>query len=321
MEQSHFVLSVAEGAEICHRVAVVIPAYNEARFIGSVVLMARQHVDTVIVVDDGSTDQTVAIARQAGAIVLEHEENLGKGAALNTGFDYARKLEAIDVVVTIDGDGQHLPEEILDVARPILNGETDIVIGSRFLSRKSDIPGWRKIGQHALTIATNVSSGTALTDSQSGFRAFSKKVFSVFYFDSRGFSVESEMQFIIHSLGLRVKEVPISVVYAEPPKRNPIMHGLQVLRGILTLVGQYRPLLFLGGGGLITISMGVLWGLWVVNIFNERHTLAIGYALISVLLCIIGSSALFTGVMLYSITGIIKDLKKSFENALRNQPQ
>ena len=107
------------------RVVVVIPAYNEERFIGSVVIQTKSYADTVIVVDDGSSDNTAVVATSAGALVVKHETNQGKGVALNTGFAYARSLGA-DVVVTIDADGQHDSAEIHAVVDPVLDGDADI---------------------------------------------------------------------------------------------------------------------------------------------------------------------------------------------------
>jgi glycosyltransferase involved in cell wall biosynthesis len=292
-------------------IVIVIPAYNEARFIGSVVLQASEF-GTVIVVDDGSSDHTALIAANAGATVLRHEVNLGKSEAINTGFDYAKTLKA-DVFVMMDGDGQHLCGEIPTVIAPILKGEADIVVGSRFLQVKSRIPRWRVFGQHALTMATNLSSGFHLTDSQSGFRAFSPLVVASLNFDTQGFSIESEMQFLAKERGLRISEVPISVLYAEPSKRNPFNQGLQVLNGIVRLVSQHRPLFFFGGGGLVVLLLGLIWGGYVVDIYSRLHVLAVGYTLISVLLTIIGASALFTGLMLNSLIVLMKDIKKSVD--------
>jgi glycosyltransferase involved in cell wall biosynthesis len=299
--------------------AVIIPAYNEARFIGSVVIQARCYAATVIVVDDGSQDDTVKVAEAAGALVVRHEINSGKGVALKTGFHHARQLAGVMAIVTVDGDGQHNCNEIPEMTRPILEGRADLVVGSRFLGKKSDIPRWRIFGQHALTIATNLSSRSSLTDSQSGFRAFSRKMLDVFVFDSNDFSVESEMQFVVRKAGLHVIEVPISVVYEEPPKRNPVMHGLQVLNGILHLVSTYRPLFFFGGGGLTLLTLGVIWSFYVIDRFYRVGTLPIGYALISVLLLIIGSAAFFTGVMLHSIRGLMNDIKKTIERVQKSQ--
>jgi glycosyltransferase involved in cell wall biosynthesis len=136
-----------------------------------------------------------AVARLAGADVLIHNRNQGKGVALENGLAYALSLD-VDAVVAMDGDGQHRPNEIPDLVRPILDEEADMVIGSRFRDVKSKIPWWRQIGQHALTYVTNTTSQIKSTDSQSGFRAFSRQAVESMDLRSTGFSVESELQFI-----------------------------------------------------------------------------------------------------------------------------
>ena len=288
-----------------NRIAL-IPAYNEARFIGSVVLQAQKYVDRVVVVDDGSTDKTAKIAEDAGADVLSLPENMGKARAVSEGISYLRRLRPTAVVM-IDGDGQHDPHQIPNMLAPIESAQADMVIGSRFVGIKSEIPRWRVVGQHALTIATNVASGVYTSDSQSGFRAFSAETLPYLDFYAEGFSIESEMQFIVAEQGLRLAEVPISVVYEEPPKRNPIRHGLQVLNGVLRLVGQMRPLLFFGVPGLSVFSIGLFVGMWVLQIGHTSSQLAMGYALFSVLLCIIGVMSLATGFILHSMRALVVD--------------
>lgn len=296
----------------CHQSVAVIPAYNEERFIGSVVLKARKYVETVIVVDDGSTDDTGEIARAAGAVVLRHERNLGKGAALNTGFEKARELGA-EAIVTVDGDGQHLIEEMPLLLAPVLRGEADIVVGSRYLERRPSMPLHRIWGHRVFTFLTNLLSGVRVTDSQSGFRAFSPRAVKALPFSSRGFSVESEMQFLAREYDLRMVEVPITPCYKDRPKRPVIAHGLIVLNGVLRLVGQHRPLLFFGVPGMAILVFGLLWGAWVVNIYRNTQTLAVGYALISVFLCIVGALALFTGIILHSIRGLLLEIKAAMK--------
>ena len=289
------------------RVVVVIPAFNEERFIGSVVVQAKSYAESVIVVDDGSSDKTAEVAVAAGALVVQHETNKGKGGALNTGFAYARNLGA-DVVVTIDADGQHDVEEILAVVEPVIREQADIVIGSRYLVNRSEVPQHRIWGHWAFNFLTNQVSGTAVTDSQSGFRAFSPTSLEKLFFSSAGFSVESEMQFIAGEHNLKLVEVPITIYYHDAPKRSVWAHGLTVLNGVLRLAGQYRPLLFFGLSGLIMLLAGIFWGMRVASIFRTTQQLAIGYALISVLLFIIGNIALSTGVILHSIRGLLINL-------------
>lgn len=283
----------------------VIPAHNEDRFIGSVVLKTRRYVDRVLVVDDGSTDHTAQVADDAGATVIRHDQNRGKAEAINTGLRRARELAA-DVVILIDADGQHNPAEIPLLLAPVEAEQADVVVGSRFLGKRSAIPRWRVWGQHVLTAATNVASGVALTDSQSGFRALSRKAVNALSFRPEGgFSIESEMQFLVQQHRLVVDEVPVQMSYAEGPKRNPFRHGFQVLNGILALVSQHRPLFFFGIPGLVLLVLGLLLGAAVVNIYNAHQSLAIGYALVSVLLDLVGLQTLFTGIILHSIRAFL----------------
>lgn len=293
----------------------LIPAYNEERFIGSLVLAVRAYVDRVIVVDDGSSDRTAEIAERAGATVVSHTANQGKAAGVNTGFAYIRQLRP-QAMVMLDGDGQHAAEDIPAVLKPVLSGHADIAVGSRFLAVKSDIPAYRQIGQHGLTLVTNLTSGVAVSDSQSGFRAFSAQAIERLSFSQSGFSIESEMQFLVRDHKLRVAEVPIKVAYAEPAKRSPLGHGVQVLNGILQLVGQTRPLLFFSIGGLASLLAGMLLGTYIIHIYAQTHNLAIGYGLITVLLCVVGVLLLFAGFILHSTREMIIEMQRSIVQRL-----
>lgn len=288
------------------KLVVVVPAFNEERSIGSVILKAHKYADIVLVVDDGSTDATAEIAEAAGAVVLRHEQNLGKGTALATGLYGAQKHNP-SIVVTLDADGQHLPEEVACVAAPILKGQADIVVGSRYLEPKSRVPFHRILGHHVFNFITNQMSGVSLTDSQSGFRAFSPRALHAMSFHSAGFAVESEMQFWAQEQDLKMIEVPITIHYHDKPKRPVLVHGLMVLNGILRLIGQYRPLLFFGVPGLLILLIGLISGLWAIDAYRKFQTLAVGIALIGVLFTTIGLLTLFTGLILHSIRGLLID--------------
>ena len=294
----------AAGPQPAPRLVAVIPAHNEERFIGSVVLQTRPHVHSVIVVDDGSTDATGAVAEAAGAIVVRHHTNCGKGAALNTGLCRARELNPAAVVM-LDADGQHAPAEMGPVVAPALAAEADIVVGSRYLHAETATPKHRVWGHRAFNLLTNLTSGVPVTDSQSGFRAFSARALDCIQFSSKGFSVESEMQFLAQQHDLTLVEVPITIEYQDESKRPVIGHGLMVLNGVLQLIGQHRPLLFFGVPGLAALLAGMGWGVWVVRIYAQSQELAVGYALLSVLLTIVGSLGLFSGIILHSLRGML----------------
>jgi glycosyltransferase involved in cell wall biosynthesis len=240
-------------------------------------------------------------------MVLRHPRNLGKGAALNTGFDAARKLHPRAVVI-LDGDGQHQAEEIPALIKPVLSGEADMVVGSRFLDVRSRIPFVRALGLRGITLLSNLGSGLNLSDSQTGFRAFSRRALDSISFRTEGFSVESEMQFLAQQLGLKTVEVAVSCTYEDAPKRGVLGQGFEVLNGILRLVGQHRPLLFFGVPGLTALLLGMAWGAWVVEIYRRTQLLAVGYTMIAVLMCIVGSVALSTGIILHSLRGLLLDL-------------
>ena len=293
-----------------HRVVAIIPAHNEERFIGSVVLMTRRFADAVIVVDDGSSDATAEVAAAAGAQVLRHQQNQGKAQALNTAFQAARETTA-EVVVTLDADGQHRPEDLTAVVTPVLRGEADVVIGSRYLAHTCQVPRHRVWGHYFFNWLTQAASGVRATDSQSGYRAFSPRAVSCADFHSQGFSVEAEMQFIAGQQALRVVEVPVSMRYSDRPKRPVMQQGLHVLGGVLKLTGQYRPLVYFGLPGLCLFLGGLSWGLVVVERFSHTRQLAVGYALICVLLSVIGLIMTSTAFTLHSMRGLLINLLKT----------
>ena len=287
-------------------VIVAIPAYNEDRFIGSLVLKLRSRDRHVVVVDDGSTDATAQVAEAAGATVVRHPHNRGKMAAVKTIFEQARQMN-VDALVLLDGDSQHDPSEVDQLVEPILKGEADMVVGSRFAGVRSVIPRWRVAGQHALTMATNIGSGLHLTDTESGYRAFSRRALEEMRFRGRGFALEASTQFQAKARGWTVIEVPIRVHYEIPLKRNPVWHGVGQVDAILRLVAEHRPLLFFGVPGLLLLLAGLGLGFQVVRIYEAQQQLAVGYSLITVLLVIVGILALFVGVMLHAIREIIGD--------------
>ncbi len=242
------------------RVAAVIPAYNEAAMIGRVVAGTRRHVDRVMVIDDGSTDGTARRAARAGAEVIALPANRGKAAAVMAGFSGAI-ARGYDVVVMLDGDGQHLPEEIPRVLAPVLAGSADLVIGSRFLDVRSAIPAYRVVGQKALNLATAIGAGVFLTDTQSGFRALGPGALSRLDFASTGYGLESEMIAHYAACGLSITEVPVGCSYDGPNlhKKHPLLHGLEIVNAMArtAVVRQRRAL---GVAGVPLVLAGPLLG-------------------------------------------------------------
>lgn len=209
----------------------IIPTFNEEVAIGSVILRTLQYVDEVLIVNDGSDDKTVEVAKLAGAKVINHTQNLGKGEALKSGFN---AVDDDTIIITIDGDGQHNPDEIPSLIKPILEDGADLVNGSRYMNGpEENTPAYRRVGQQVLDKATNISAGISITDSQSGFRAFSPKSKDCFRFSDTGFGIESEMLVDVAESGLKIVEVPITVRYdVDGSTKDPVTHGVGVLLNI-----------------------------------------------------------------------------------------
>ncbi len=297
--------SASEQPERKPRIIAAIPCFDEERFIGSVVLKTSKYVDSVIVIDDGSCDATAEVATAAGAKVHKHGENRGYGAAIRTALAKGQQLGA-DVLVVLDGDGQHNPNDIPSLVSPLIEGEADVAVGSRFLEKGSKPPLYRRFGQRVLTTATNLASGQKVTDSQSGFRAYSAKALKELTLTESGMSASSEIQFAIGRSGLRVVEVPINVSYVERAKRNPIGHGVGVLSRLLVLVSLRQPLLLFGVPGFILMAGGLAFGIRVLARYSETGELAVGNAFAMVLLFLAGLLALFSGLMLQAMKELMR---------------
>lgn len=296
-------------------VVAVIPAYNEERFIASVVITALSYADAVIVVDDGSTDRTASLARVAGADVVVMEQNGGKGRALNAGFQRARMLKP-DAVVMLDGDAQHEPSEIPRLTQPILDGQADVVVGSRFLCVKSDIPQWRQAGQHMLNAATNSMSQLKLSDTQSGYRAFSLAALDIMRFQSNGLAVESEMQFLLERTSLQVAEVPISVQYLDGNKRNPVAHGMQIIDAMLRIVARRRPLLYLGAPGFLMTVVGLILGISILQVVEAQQIVPLGRSILCAIFILSGLVFSVTGVILNSLEHFMTRMHREFRSVI-----
>jgi len=287
----------------------IIPAYNEELALGTVILRTLQYLDKVIVIDDGSSDKTKEVAILAGAKVISHSTNLGKGQGLKSGLETIKSFnssienpdETYDIIVTIDGDGQNNPDEIPDLIFPIQNGSADFVNGSRYLEgyKEDDTPAYRRVGQKVLDKATNISSGLSITDSQSGFRAFSKEAIPYFKLRNSGFAIESEMLSDAAETGLKIVEVPITVRYdLDGSTKNPVTHGVGVLLKIIKDMEFRRPLIYFTLPGFIIFLIGIISGIWFLNDFLNGTNFNLGLTVIAIILFVIGLFLMLNGILL-----------------------
>ncbi len=216
-------------------VIAAIPCFNNGSFIADVVSRASKYVDQVIVINDGSHDGTAREAEAVGALVINHDKNRGYGEAMKSCFEAARANGA-DILVTLDGDGQHNPDEISKVVALILNDGADIVIGSRFLDGQTNMPGYRRFGIKLITFLFNFGSKVKVRDAQSGFRAYSKQVLSNISATEAGMSISVETLIKARAYGLKIREVATSCQYhSSSSSMNPVTHGLIVALSVVKL--------------------------------------------------------------------------------------
>jgi glycosyltransferase involved in cell wall biosynthesis len=287
------------------KIIVGLPAYNEEKYIGSIILRAKQYADEVIVVDDGSTDRTTAVAELTGAMVIRHENNQGVGVAIRAMLAQARARDA-DILVTLDADYQHNPDEIPSLIEAVQAGH-DVVIGSRHLQRHM-IPRYRRMGQKILGGLTNFVSRENITDTESGFRAYSRRAIEELELKEPGFAVCSEIIKVAAAKKLGIIEVPISVSYTgDGSTLHPVSHGVGVFKRLLAMISEERPLFFFGMFGSILVIVGVITGILVARAMYVDQVLQTGTALVSVLLITVGVLTLFTGIILSVLIKRIND--------------
>ncbi len=268
-------------------------------------MLAQKYVNRVVVCDDGSTDMTADIAKKVGADVAKHEDNMGYGVAMQTLFKKVRELDA-DAMVTLDGDGQHNPDEIPLLVEPVLEGKADVVIGSRFLgdSEKNDVPRHRRFGIKVITKLTDAASNSALSDAQSGFRAYGRKALQSLNLNENGMGVSVEVLMEAKKHGLRVVELPTGCTYqglARTSTRDPVRHGVSVVMSIMRLVVEEKPLLFLGVPGATFLSVGALFGIYMLQLWTTEHRIVTNVALASITFAMVGLFSIFTSITLYAI--------------------
>jgi glycosyltransferase involved in cell wall biosynthesis len=296
-------------------VVVGIPAYNEEQTIARVILESQKYASKVVVCDDGSTDYTAKIAESLGADVVRHVKNGGYGASIKSLFERAHELNA-DVFVTLDADGQHEPNEIPYVIKPVVEGAADVVIGSRFVDENgtAEMPLYRQLGAKLITKMVNGSSKNGVTDSQSGFRAYSHLALDRLSFFEDGMSASVEILLKASKEDLRIVEVPSTCKYniedVDTSSEHPVTHGMGVLFSLIRLIVEERPLLFLGVPSLFCLFAGVGFGVWLLQVYAVQHAIETNIALASIAFILIGFFLLSTAITLYAIARISEKFRK-----------
>ena len=287
---------------------VCIPAYNEETKIKDVVKKSLPYVDKVIVCDDGSTDNTAALAKKAGAIVISHATNLGYGAAISTLFDYCRKNNA-EIMVTLDGDGQHNPDQVPDLINIILKHNVDVVIGSRSLRDDKDLPSYRRAGIKIITSTINSATDLKVTDSQSGFRAYSRTAIDLIHPAESGMAVSTEILLKISNNGLSIAEVPITVSYiGDTSTEHPVSHGAHVIGTTLKYVSIKHPMYFYGIPGILLFISGLIMGVSFLDSFLDPVAPKVLYGLIfgSTISVLLGAMMIITSILLFAMANLIR---------------
>ena len=287
---------------------VCIPAYNEETKIKDVVKKSLPYVDKVIVCDDGSTDSTAALSKKAGAIVISHATNLGYGAAISTLFDYCRKNNA-EIMVTLDGDGQHNPDQVPDLINIILKHNVDVVIGSRSLRDDKDLPSYRRAGIKIITSTINSATDLKVTDSQSGFRAYSRTAIDLIHPAESGMAVSTEILLKISNNGLSIAEVPITVSYTgDTSTEHPVSHGAHVIGTTLKYVSIKHPMYFYGIPGILLFISGLIMGVSFLDSYLDPVAPKVLYGLIlgSTISVLLGSMMIITSILLFAMSNLIR---------------
>ena len=289
------------------KVTIGIPAFNEEKNIAKIIVKLKKIYDEIIVCNDGSTDLTGEIAENLGVIVINHKQNLGYGAGINSIIKKSKEIDT-DILVTFDADGQHKVEDVKKVIEPIKNGDADLVIGSRFLSKtKEKIPEYRKIGINIITKVTNAGLKKKITDSQSGFRAYSKDLISKLDISDMGMGISTEILIKTNSLGFRIAEIPITILYeGKTSTQNPISHGTSVLFSTIKYTSIEHPLKFYGIPSLIFFVIGLSFTFLSIDYYMEVGRINPNVTIVAAGTTAIAVILLVASVLFYSLANIVE---------------
>ena len=293
------------------KIIIGIPAFNEEKNIASIITKLTNITDTVIVCNDGSSDLTAEISEKMGAIVINHKKNLGYGGAIRSIFFKAKEMDG-DILVTFDADGQHRIEDIKKVVEPIINQKSDLVIGSRFLDEsEKEIPQLRKVGIKVITKITNASIKKQLTDSQSGFRAYSKQVINELNPSELGMGISTEILIKASSKNFKILEVPIKILYSgDTSTHNPVSHGSSVILSTIKFTSIEHPLKFYGIPSIIFFIIGISFTYFAAQYYTEIGRLNTNLTIVAASTVLIAVVLLITSILLYSLVSVVRENHK-----------
>jgi len=289
-------------------ITIGIPAYNEEKNIARIIIKLQKIADKIIVCNDGSTDSTSEIAESLGAIVINHPKNMGYGAGIKSIFQKSKEINS-EILITFDADGQHRIEDIEKVIEPIKNNKADLIIGSRFLdSAEKEIPEYRKFGIKLITKITNSTLKNKITDSQSGFRAYSKDVISKLNISDIGMGISTEILIKSSSLGFRIAEVPIQILYeGDTSTHNPVSHGTSVLFSTIKYTSIEHPLKFYGIPSMIFFIIGLSFTYLAAQYYTEIGRLNTNLTIVAAGTVLIAVVLLITSILLYSLVSVVRE--------------
>ena len=285
-----------------------IPAFNEEEKIAPIISKIIKEGYSVIVCNDGSSDSTGEIAEKMGAVVVNHTKNLGYGAAIRSIFEKSKEI-GCDILVTFDADGQHRIEDIINVIKPLRERKYDMIIGSRFLEKNDqEVPKYRKIGIKAITKISNMSTDLNITDSQSGFRGYNKKILEKITPSEYGMGVSTEILMKCSKLGFKISEVPIKIIYdGNTSVHNPVSHGASVIFSTMKFTAIEHPLKFYGIPGVTLLIIGLFFIVWTIQAFTETRQIITNLALIGTGSTLLGMMLLITSIILYSMVNVVRE--------------
>ena len=290
------------------KLIVGIPAFNEEKNIAAIITQLKKITNKIIVCNDGSTDLTSKISKELGATVINHKKNMGYGSAIRSIFLKSKSLNG-DILVTFDADGQHRVEDINKVVNPIINEESDLVIGSRFLDEsEKEVQQYRKVGIKIITKITNATIKKQLTDSQSGFRAYSKKVLNELNPSELGMGISTEILIKASAKNFRISEVPIKITYNDDTStHNPISHGSSVLLSTIKFTSIEHPLKFYGIPSAILFAIGLVLTYYSIEYYAEIGRLSTNLTLISAGVMLTAIVLSVAGILLYSLISVVRE--------------